>query len=265
MAQELTDRDSRYGVTWRPVAWSWGYGHESLAPALITADRLGYSLTASETLTITRQTYKRQVELLSGFRSGRIMGYGQAFLTQAALLLDDMAGAGEALETMAAFIYDADVGPYLVPEGIALHPSGAYWYRTGDLGNAMQEAEVLKTLALVAGVDDLGGQRLTLIPRLPPRWTGISVADYPVTVGGQRISIGYTFKREARRIQMEITATDRLPFLSVRLGPIAADATPRVAVDGVVRQAETSDSGGSRWLWLHDLTGRTRVQIEVVW
>jgi hypothetical protein len=265
MIKELTDRDARYGQTWRPVAWSWAYGHESLAPTLIGADRAGYTPSAGEALTITRQTYQRQAELLSGFRSGRVMGYGQAFLTQAALLLDDVAGAGAALDALAGFIYDAGAAPYLVPEGIALHPSGEYWYRTGDLGNAMQEAEVLKTLAIVAGVDDLDGQRLTLIPRLPPQWTSVSVDDYPVTIAGQRLSVSYSMTREERRLRMDVRASKPVPALAVRLGPLPSGVTPQVAVDGAAQAFEVAESGGRNWVWLRGLDGRTKVQVEVTW
>jgi hypothetical protein len=265
LVQELTERDARYGVTWRPVAWGWGYGHESLAPAIIGADRAGYTLAAGETLSITRQTYQRQVELPSGFRSGRVMGYGQAFLTQAALLLDDIAGASQGLDEMARFIYDADANPYLVPEGIALHPSGEYWYRTGDLGNAMQEAEVLKTLALIAGVDDLNGQQLVIVPRLPNQWTTISVADYPVTVGGERFSVGYTLLREAGRLRMDVSTSKLTSGLSVRLGPLPLGATPQVTVDGAPRQFTIAESGGRAWVWLQGIEGRQKVQIEVRW
>ena len=265
MMQELTDRDSRYGVTWRPVAWDWGYGHESLAPAFITADLSGYVLTPSATLTVTQQTYRRQVELIPGFRSGRVLGYGQAFLTQAALLLDDMTGAGQALNNMASFIYDAGIGPYLVPEGVALHPSGGYWYRTGDLGNAEQEAEVLKALALVAGVDDLNGRRLTIIPRVPLQWTGVSVSDYPVTVLGQRLTVGYTLKRAGRTLHLEFAANGIIPLLDVRLGPLPADATPLVSVGGVQRPAQVTESGGSTWVWLRDMTDVQSLAIDVQW
>jgi hypothetical protein len=265
MAQELTERDARYGVTWKPVSWGWSYGHESLAPAFMSADSSGYTLATSGTLTITLQTYRRQVELPSGFDSGRTIGYGQAFLTQAALMLDDMAGAAVALDNLANFIYDADAEPYLVPEGVALHPSGDYWYRTGDLGNAMHEAEVLKTLALVAGVDDLAGQRLSLVPRLPSQWTSMSVADYPVTVAGQRLNIGYTLLRDANRLRMDITATRPIPKLDVRLGPLPAGVTPQVTVDGVARAALIENSGGNRWVWMRNLDGWQKVQIEVRW
>jgi hypothetical protein len=265
MEQELIDKNARYGETWRAVAWGWGYGHESLAPAFISADRSGYLLNAGGALTITQQTYQRQVELPSGYRSGRITGYGQAFLTQAALLLDDMTGASLALDNVAAFIYDADAAPYLVPEGIALHPSGAYWYRTGDLGNAMQEAEVLKTLALVAGVDDLNGDRLRLIPRVPQQWTAASVMDYPVTVAGQRLTLAYTLTRQAGSIRMDITASAPIPNLEVRLGPLPLDAVPQVTVDGAARAFDVTESGGANWTWLRGLDGRGEAHIEVRW
>jgi len=265
LAQDLTERDARYGQTWRATAWGWGYGHEALAPAIIAADRTGYTLAAGETLTITRQTYQRQIALPAGLSAGRVLGYGQAFVTQAALLLDDLGNAGKALDTLAQFVYDADAGPYLVPEGVAVHPSGEYWYRTGDLGNAMQEAEVLKTLALVAGVDDLDGAQLRLIPRLPSQWSGVSVADYPVTVRGQRLTVTYTLKRESNGLSMDVTTSRQAPGMSVRLGPLPRGATPLVTVDGAAATYLLSESGGSAWVWLTNSEGHQRIQIDVTW
>lgn len=265
MLRELTDRDGRYGVTWRPVAWDWGYGHESLAPAFISADRTGYTVVETSTLVITTQTYRRQVEQLSGFRSGRILGYGQAFLTQAALILDDMAGASEALQAMAGFIYDADLGAYLVPEGVALAPSGAFWYRTGDLGNAMQESEVLKTLALIAGIDDMNSDGLVIIPRLPDRWTGIVVSEYPVTVDEQRVMVSYELRREGQRLRLHVKLDRPVAHLAIRLGPVALDAEPSLSVDGIDIAAEAAASGGANWLWLRDLSGKQDIQLDVIW
>ena len=263
--QDLTVRDARYGQTWQATAWGWGYGHESLAPAIINADRLGYTLATGETLTITQQTYQRQIALPSGLQAGRVLGYGQAFVTQAALLLDDMKTAGAALDTLAGFIYDADAGTYLVPEGVAVHPSGSYWYRTGDLGNAMQESEVLKTLALVAGIDDLDGAQLRLIPRLPSQWTGVSVADYPVTVSGQRMTAGYTLSRDGNKLRMDITTSRPAPGLSVRLGPLPPGTKPQVTVDGASSPYKTTDSGGSTWVWLTLAEAHQKIQIQVSW
>lgn len=265
LVQDLTERDARFGQTWRAVAWGWGYGHESLAPAIINADRLGYTLSAGDTLTITQRTYQRQIALPSGLRAGRVLGYGQAFITQAALLLDDMQNAGAALDTLAQFIYDANAWPYLVPEGVAVHPGGEYWYRTGDLGNAMQEAEVLKTLTLVAGIDDLDGQQLRLIPRLPPQWSGLSVADYPVTVRGQRLTVGYTLSRNGRRLRMDVTTSRQAPGTSIRLGPLPAGVAPRVVIDGTAAPYEMSESGDSAWVWVSNPQGHQKIQIEVTW
>lgn len=272
--EQLTDSDARYGVTWRPVAWTWAYAHESLAPAFLPADLTGYSLgegstsfapSVTDTLTVSRNTFRRQTELASGFRSGRVLGYGQAFLTQAALMLDDMAAAGEALDYLARFIYDPDLGPYLVPEGIALHRNSGSWYRIGDLGNAVHEAEVLKTLALLAGVDDLNGRALTLMPRIPPTWTGISVADYPVTVQGQRFSVAYDLTRQANRMTMAVQSTQPVPLLEIRVGPLPRDASPTLTVDGRALPPDVLESGGWRWVRVHNLVGVTQAQIEVRW
>ena len=193
------------------------------------------------------------------------MGYGQGFITQAALLLDDMAGAGQALDYLAGFIYDADAAPYLVPEGVALHPQRQAWYRSGDLGNAVHEAEVIKTLALVAGVDNLDGRRLQIAPRLPPGWTAIAVEQYPVLVGGQRYLTGYRLQRQAQGLSMTIDAGAAVPGMDVRLGPLPAGASLQTTINGVAYAAEVEDSGDSRWMWLRGLPGGQAAQIDVQW
>ena len=43
--------------------------------------------------------------------------------------------------------------PYIVPEGVQIDPTGRFRYRTGDLGNGVQEAEIIKALRMVIGVD----------------------------------------------------------------------------------------------------------------
>ena len=67
-----------------------------------------------------------------------------------------------------------------MPEGVQIDPTGRYWYRAGDLGNGVQEAEIVKTLRLVIGVDDTQPARLHFFPRMPLGWTEMSVDKYPV-------------------------------------------------------------------------------------
>jgi hypothetical protein len=264
---ELTEEDPRYGRVWKAVAWNWGYGHDSLAALLIAADVLGYDSTQVEEdfQVVTRQTYQRQVSLPSGLQNGRTLGYGQAFMTQAALLLDDMTRASEALKNLAAMVYGRHGPPYLVPEGVAVGPEGTFWYRTGDLGNAVHEAEVLKTLALVMGVDDLTGDRLRLMPRPALSWSRLQIDDYPVVIAGEPALVSYQWRRTAQGITLNVATSRPLP-LDARVGPLSCGITGVHAVqDGQPIPVRTQESGGWCWLWVDNLLTSNPLHIEVTW
>src|SRR5206468_231380 len=115
-----------------------------MGPIIIPSDRRGFSPDdfEPEWLAANRGAYRR---LLASYRPfgfyGTAMGYGQGFVTQAALLLDHMKDATEMLNWTARATYDAKYKPYIVPEGCETDPEGRFWHRTGDLGNGVQEGE----------------------------------------------------------------------------------------------------------------------------
>ena len=113
---------------------------------------------------------------------GQAMGYGQGFVTESALMLDRMREATVMLDWIAKQIYNPRVGCFTSPEGVQIDPTGQYWFPAGDLGNGVQEAEIIKTLRLVIGVDDTQPDRLQFYPRLPLKWTEITVKKYPVLI-----------------------------------------------------------------------------------
>ena len=94
-----------------------------------------------------------------------------------------MNDAGVMLDWMARQIYDPRRGMFIAPEGCEIDPSGKYWYRVGDLGNGVQEGEIIKTLRIVIGVDDTRPERLRLLPRLPAGWNIIAIENYPIVIG----------------------------------------------------------------------------------
>ncbi|MBI5956856.1 MAG: hypothetical protein HY871_07620 [Chloroflexi bacterium] len=284
ISASLTEIDPRFGITWRAVAWNWGYAHESLGPINVFADVWGYepSSVGPPYREINANTYRRQLALPSGTNSARALGYGQGFITQAALLMDDMANATWALENLAKYSYYPRHRPYVVPEGVAVHPSGAYWYRTGDLGNAVQEAEVLKAISLVAGVDLLGYPSVRLLPRLPLGWSQIRVEDFPLVGGPQPTLLSYTLERQSpERLSMRVTLSPGSPRglqplgvsssspvanLDIRLGPLPAGAKDIVVTkDGVPAQFTYAQSGGWGWVWLRGLRVITGTEMTLSW
>ena len=100
-------------------------------------------------------TYQRLIDSYHPFGFyGCAMGYGQGFVTQAALLLDRMKDATSMLHWTAREVFDPEIHSFVVPEGSQVDSSGRYMFRTGDHGNGVQEAEIVKMFRLLIGVDD---------------------------------------------------------------------------------------------------------------
>ncbi|MFN8534671.1 MAG: hypothetical protein U0556_14125 [Dehalococcoidia bacterium] len=244
--RQLRDADG-----WRAVAWNWGYGHEALAPVFTAADVSDYDLStlSPEERATAEQTYRRQLRRCPDLACVRAVGYGVGFLAQTALLLDDLDTAAQLLENLAALGYDERRHPFLVPEGIARSPDGTRWYRTGDLGNAVHQAEVLKALALVAGIENGPGGRLRLLPRLPAAWPSLTVTDWWTPSG----PVSFDVQRDGatRRYRLDLPTT-----ASLRVGP-ATGAT--VTVDGLTVIGRPTAGG---WVWLDDLpAGRHEIVV----
>lgn len=196
---------------------------------------------------------------------GIAMGYGQGFITQAALLLDRMTLAEECLEWTAKEVYYADHEPYIVPEGVTVDPSGSFWFRTGDLGNGVQQGEILKVIRLVLGIDDTDETTLKIFPRTPASWSHVEVDQYPVwyalgaAVG--RHEIHYELTRESTGQKLIIDSPSPLPELVVRLGPFA-EAPDTLWVNGEVAEFAPERSGDSTWQRVTVPSGFNKVKID---
>ena len=98
--------------------------------------------------------------------------------------------------------YDAEIHSFVVPEGVQVTPDGRCIFRTGDQGNGVQEAEIVKIFRLLIGVDDNQPQRLRIMPRLPYGWSEIAVSKYPALVehnGNRETALLHYDLRRARR------------------------------------------------------------------
>jgi hypothetical protein len=201
---------------------------------------------------------------------GTAMGYGQGFVTEAALLLDRMRDATTMLNWFAKAIYYPGCKPYITPEGCQVQRQGHYWHRTGDLGNGVQEGETIKTLRLVMGVDDNWPDHTQLIPRLPLGWSEIRLKDYPLlTVGGngQRVirRINYHLRRDGKKLTLSFNSDKPIALMNVRLGPFA-DLAIRAEINGhpiAPGQLRLRRSGDSYWVWLPTMRSVKRFQVEV--
>ena len=156
--------------------------------------------------------YQRLIDTYQPFGFyGQAMGYGQGFVTQSALLLDRMRDATKMLDWTAKETYDPRFGSYIVPEGCEIDPAGRFWYRIGDLGNGVQEGEIVKTLRLAIGVDDTQPDRLQFYPRMPYGWNEMAVEKYPILFAHsgklETTNLRYKLERSAKGMTLKLPPT----------------------------------------------------------
>jgi hypothetical protein len=228
-----------------------------LGPLIFLADYHGFAPEDDDPSwrPINEAAYQRLIDTYRPFGFyGWAMGYGQGFVTQAALLLDRMKDVTPMLHWTARETYDAEIHSFVVPEGVQVTPDGNYIFRTGDQGNGVQEAEIVKTFRLLIGVDDNQPERLRIMPRLPYGWTEIAVSKFPALVeqNGKRQTamLRYDLRRTGDRMSLDIAADRPLGPVSMRLGPFAKQPTAAdVLVNGKhPSQSNIAQSGDSWWV-----------------
>jgi hypothetical protein len=264
---------------------------ESLVPAWFAPnfDGLDPLRMDPEIMAITRNTLRRQLALPTGHRPLFGFGYGIGWLTQSALLLDEMDDSGILLGNIARYLYDKNMDfsdpargldwrPYLwiVPEGVNLLPDGS-WHRIGDLSNGANQGITLHALEMCAGIDDTRPEALKILPRAPEPLTGLTVENWialmPEGAGLAQARIGYTFARPGKQHpagRFSLTSDRSLPTLAVRLGPFgeadARAAQMALAVPpGATTRVETSGrvrGGPAWWIWVEGMTNVKQVELE---
>jgi hypothetical protein len=255
--------DPQYGPVWKPNENSWAYGGSVLGPLIFLADGQGFAPQDDndDWRSANEAAYHQLIDtwrpyVPHGFY-GKAMGYGQGFVTQAALLLDRMRDATTMLGWVAKEIYDPrfnQFDQFIVPEGVQISPDGRYWYRFGDLGNGVQEAEIIKTLRLVIGMDDTQPGRLQFYPRMPYDWNEITVEKYPVLFEDagkmETTFLRYKLQRTRRSMKLEISADQDLGAVAMRLGPFKKQPEPSdIKVNGQIpADASIEHSGDSWWV-----------------
>lgn len=252
--------DPKYGRVWTLDYSNWTEKSTVLGPLIFQADNEGFAPEDSypEWRAVNEAAYQRILETYKPFGFyGQSMGYGQGFVTESALLLDRMRDATTMLDWAAKEIYDPELArlgieTYIVPEGARIDPSGKYWFRIGDLGNGVQEAEIVKTLRLVMGVDDTHPERLQFFPRMPYDWSEIAVSRYPVAfecLGKlDTADLNYGLKRVGDRMDLRIAADKELGWMTVRLGPFAHEPkADDVRVNGKAPAGTTVERSGDSW------------------
>ena len=198
------------------------------------------------------------------------MGYGQGFMTQSALLLDEMEHAGAMLDFTAKATYYADYKSYIVPEGVEFHPDGKSWFRTADLGNGFQQASIMKVIRLVIGVDDTDPKALTLIPRIPKSWKGMRADKFPAWVeagneGVKRVDLKFQYKLGDNQASYKLESSGILPETLLRLGPFNRDIrkNSKVQLNGRNIKFRITESGDSSWIRIKTPAGLKRLEATV--
>ena len=218
----------RYGKIFVDITndvWTWEY--KRFVPLFLANDFYTYDLAVDdpELYSICYNTYLAQKEDFFSYASGRQMGYGQGYVTQAAILLDEFVDMKGYLEQAAAFCYHHSDYNYFVCEGVIMHPSGRFWFRNSDLGNCVQQAEIVKAGRLLIGLDDLNPEKgLTIIPRLPSDWKTIEIKDYPViatdkTGQSLRSRVNYHYERIENGYAFSFETDQPIRLGKIRLGP----------------------------------------------
>lgn len=263
IANQYVVNDPKYGRVWTLDYAGWPQQSTVLGPLIFLADQQGFAPEDDDPdwRTVNEAAYQRLIDTHQplGFY-GQAMGYGQGFITQSALLLDRMQDATTLLSWAAKEIYDPKFKSYIVPEGCEMDTSGRYWYRMGDLGNGVQEGEIVKTLRLMIGVDDTRPDRLQFFPRMPYGWSEMAVKDYPILFerGGQMETarLRYQLQRSGNGMKLEILANQELGPMAMRLGPFAnSPNAANIRVNGKSQKGSLEHSGDSWWVRMRVAVG----------
>jgi len=220
----------KYGKTLTDMPGDWTWEYKRFAPLFLMADTVGYDprRDAPDLYAIMDNSFKAQKDEYYAPEAGRQMGYGQGYLTEAAILLDRYEELTECVNAAAAFCYHHTDYPYIVPEGVVLHGSKKYWFRNCDLGNAVQQGEIMKCIRLLVGIDDFSYERgLRIIPRLPDTFHSLSANGYVLSAHmspvGRNEHISLTYERRDGGYRLTLSCSAPVKVHSVRFGPFPED------------------------------------------
>ncbi len=235
-------------------------------------------------LEITRNTFHEHMQQPYGYKPALAMGYGQGWLTHAALLLDEMDHSGPLLVNAAKYSYDKNMNyvnaekgidwrkwMWIIPEGANILPDGS-WHRINDLSNGANQGPVMHAIEACAGVDDSDTRSLKILPRIPDPLKGISVKNHTVLMneGKKRVKAKVDFQYEKKKF-FSLKSSKPLPELSVRLGPYESPAECKKGIETLKKQgfdAEMVVSGSYKgndasWIWIKQEKNINNIQINL--
>jgi hypothetical protein len=252
-----------WGDVWDPAKnGMFLYINSTLAPAVIGMDYYGYNvmnLLPEDWVQRTRNTYHMQLtRCRPEFAASAGMGYGQCYITQTGLLLDEMEDVDKMVEWLVRLCFTPRLNhPYRVPEGATISADGHTWRRWGDLGNLYQMGDVVHTLHLMLGIDDIDPDQLILMPRLSGHIDRMKVEEWPARYKSNGISVlenlrmEMSMDREKGEILFTLESSQAIDEGKIRLGPLPPETQGvQLLKNGEQIQFEQIQSGDSQWLWV---------------
>lgn len=258
---------SPWGDVWDPnKTATWAYGHATLAPVFIGMDYWGYDVMNQLPpgwKERTMRTYKMQMtKNAPPCAAPAGMGYGQGYITEAGLLLDQMQDASRLVDWMAKLCFAPRLEhPYRVPEGSVVESDGSIWRRWGDLGNLYQLGEVEYTIQVILGIDDINPRELVLMPRLPLGWDRLQAAGWPVRTFSRGksclVPVSLTVRKDGGIYTVVLASAEPIDRGKIRIGPFSDSLkSVRLVRNGRAIHGELFESGDSKWVWLAFGDGR---------
>ena len=263
----LVDRAAGRQI-WMPnEKTSWQDRDELLAPVFMAADYFGYDLNCGvfddSWHKTANDSFENRIMTEPKYNHARAFGYGQGYITQAALLLDKLKDADELVKRMCDYLYYAKCEPWIVPEGVVVHPSMEYWHRMGDHGNTAQQVEVIKVIRLMIGIDDMAAShpdKLNVMPRLPECVNKIEVSGFKtLNSGGGLCYISYAFERGESMLRFTGDFSRYQGEINLRLGPVPIYRN--VNCDKPSYKKEQTGEGN--WLWFKLEPGIQSVTMQI--
>ena len=250
-----------WGDVWNPKKNAcFGYTHSTLAPACIGMDFWGYDAMnkmSDDWAERTRRTYKMQLKRNKpDFAATAGIGYGQCYITQAALILDEMKDAEKMVDWMARVCFAPRLPhPYRVPEGSIISEDGTTWRRWGDLGNLYQLVDVVQTILLITGIDDINPAELKLMPRLPADLPEMEIEDLPVRTmsdgKSEIVNISLEMKKKKNVIEFNFSNDKPVDKVKLRIGPFSLlSESVEVKLNNKKFHTKLEKSGDSKWAWV---------------
>ncbi len=261
IVKELCEQ-SEFGPIWhteKPNQWAdyaQGMVHIQLAPDGETFTPLEDAAKGDELdkqyLAISQNTYRHLMKE-KNYNCLRMYGYGQGFMAQSALLLDEMEDAEHFLELLLGCCYLEELGKWTSPEGIILHQSGEYYLPVnGYLGQDSHLADSLKAIRLMIGIDDNRLTHLRLVPRYPANYSSMCVKNMPFAFEGGKGEISYHYTRKENNHIFAYEITGEIEQISVRIGPIKG-AKANAYFGGKSLPCRCISSGDSWWVWIENM------------